>query len=66
MQLLKSSLLNWLFQVPETLTFKTTISVSFSSEEYIIIFQVTGFALSLALKQRLGATRKWPGKFRPP
>ena len=49
------------FRVPKTLTFKTRLSAKpFLWEKFHFKENKNHFAFSLALKQRLRATRKWP------
>ena len=53
-----------LFRVLKTLIFRTRLSENLVKMSYICMrikehFHINGFALSLALKQRLGATQKW-------
>ena len=49
------------FQVPKTLTFKTRLSTKpFLWEKFRFQENKNHFTFSLALKQRLRATRKWP------
>ena len=50
------------FGLPNTFTFKVRLSVkmSFISMRIKNHFHINDFGLSLALKQRLERTRKWP------
>ena len=55
------------FRVPKLLTFKRGLSpkpIRLFAREQKIIFHINSFALSVALKKRLGetVTRKWPIK----
>ena len=61
------------FQVPKIFTFKTRLSAKTFLLKMTFIFMtmkshfyINGFALSLALKERLRATWKWPITPRPP
>ena len=56
-----------LFRVRKTVIFRTRLSAKpfLVKMSYICMrikehFHINGFGLSLALKQRLGATQKWP------
>ena len=57
--------LTWIghFQVPKILTFRARLSAKPFLWKWVLIawnyFHINGLALSLALKQRLGATQKW-------
>ena len=60
-QIRKTTTLQAIFRVLKSLTFKTRLSNDFYVQENKKShFQVNGFAVSLALKQRLRATRKCP------
>ena len=52
------------FRVPKILNFKTRLNLSYENEFYLqeikSHFYMNGFALSLALTQRLRVTWKWP------
>ena len=52
------------FRVPKILTFRTRLSATPFLWKRVLFawnhFHINGLALSLALKQRLGATQKWP------